>query len=134
MYDGVSSMKIYDLSGSFETNDVTQLAHRLRSVHIDECGAFHVSENDDVPFMSVHFNGDVAYVYYWDDDGHPGSQPTDMTPPEGPDSIHLDTDGSQGGAFDMPASTLVDVETAITRIIDFATSREVPRGIGWTAL
>ncbi|WP_037226719.1 hypothetical protein [Rhodopirellula baltica] len=74
-------MKIHDLSGSFETDDASQLAHRLRSVRVEGYGAFHVSRNDDLPYISAHFNGDIAYIHYFIADDHPGFHPTDISPP-----------------------------------------------------
>ncbi|WP_430453906.1 Imm1 family immunity protein [Rhodopirellula europaea] len=128
-------MKIHDLSGSFETDDTSQLAERLRGDRRDAYGAFHVSGDDAMPYISAHFNGDIAYVHYFATDGHPGFQPTDMTPNGCPDEVHfLNTDGAEAGAIDMPASALVDADTAIQAILEFAASGQMPQSIQWFEL
>ena len=128
-------MKIHDLYGSFETDDASRLADRLRTIRRGQYGAFHIARDDDMPYISAHFNSDIAYVHYFGIDGHPGFQPTDMTPNGCPDDVHfLNTDGSGGGAFDMPAFTLVDAETAIHAILEFATSGDMPQSIQWFEL
>lgn len=128
-------MKIHDLSGSLETDDIAELASRLRSVRARGYGAFHMSGYEDLPYMSVHFNGDIAYIHYFSSDGHPGFQPTDMTPPDCPDVVRfLNTDESEAGAIEMPASTLVDANTAVAAAVEFAATRQMPRSIRWSEL
>ncbi|PHQ36040.1 Imm1 family immunity protein [Rhodopirellula bahusiensis] len=128
-------MKIDDLSGSAETDDAAQIANRLRTIRVDRYGAFHISGDRDLPYISAHFNGDIAYIHYFTADDHPGFHPTDMAPPGCPDDVHfLNTDGSEAGAIDMPASTLVDAETAIHAILEFAATGDMPQSIQWFEL
>lgn len=128
-------MKIHDLSGSIEIDDASQLAHRLRTSRRALFGAFHVSRDGDLPYISAHFNGDIAYIHYFSADDHPGFQPIDMTPDGCPEDVHfLNTDGNEGGAIDMPASTLVDAETAVRAILEFAATGGMPKSIQWFEL
>lgn len=128
-------MKIHDLSGSFETDNAIEIVHRLRSVRSGFYGAFHITGDHDLPCIPLHFNGNTAYIHYFPAEDHPGWQPTNMTPLDCPDNVHfLNTDGTEAGSFDMPASTLVDADTAIEAILEFAASLEIPRSIKWFEL
>ena len=128
-------MKIIDFSGTFETEDADQIADRLRSIRDGDFGAFYVAGASNYPYVAVHFNAEVAYLHYFPSDGHPGFQPTGMTPNGFADHVHfLNIDGTEGSAFDMPASTIVDAETAIAAVLEFATNVEMPLSIDWCEL
>ena len=128
-------MKIHDLSGAIELSDVSQIADRLRSVRNGTHGVCYIAGDANYPYVAVHFNGDVAYLHYFPSDDHPGFQPFGMTPANCADSVHfLNIDGLDGGAFDMPASTLVDANTAVSAVLEFVANQVMPESVNWFEL
>ncbi|TWT81670.1 hypothetical protein CA13_31230 [Planctomycetes bacterium CA13] len=128
-------MQIHDLSGTFETDDAAEITDRLRTVRKGVHCAFFVAGDSAYPYIAVHFNSDIAYIHYFPSDGHPGYQPTGMTPHGVSDDLHfLNVDGSEAGAFDLPASALVDADTAISAVLEFAANCEMPQSINWFEL
>ena len=128
-------MQIHDYDGIIETNNQDELVARLHSVRRGPYGVFHIQRAEAFPYISLHFNGDLAYVHYFPADDHPGYQPTSMTPPNCPGDVHfLNIDGDEAGAIDMPASTVVSTESAIQAVREFAASSFLPPSIAWVEL
>ncbi|EGF24894.1 hypothetical protein [Rhodopirellula baltica] len=128
-------MQIHDLSGSFETDDAAQIADRLRTVRNGLYGASFVAGDSAYPCVAVHFNSDVAYIHYFPTDGHAGFQPSGMTPSGVIADVHfLNVDGDEAGAYDMAASAVVDAETAIAAVLEFAANLQLPPSIDWFEL
>jgi len=80
-------------------------------------------------------NKDIAYLHYFPPEKHPGYQPYDMNSDDCTGDIHFgQTDGSEGGSFDMPDYTLVSADTAYNAVIEFFRSSDLPQSISWFEL
>ena len=128
-------MRINDFDGSFETDDVEAVIERIRNKRRDKYGAFHLCANEEYPYVALHVNGDVAYLHYFPSDGHPGFQSTLVDGNAVDADIHfLNLDGTEAGAFDMPRSTLISLDDAITAVREFARDGQLPPSIAWFEL
>ena len=128
-------MRIQDFDGTLESDDIEAVIERIRNKRRARYGAFHICAREEYPYLALHLNGDVAYLHYFPSDGHPGFQPT---VPDGTDvvaDVHfLNLDGTESGAFDMPRSTLISVDDAVTAVREFARDSEPPPSIEWFEL
>ena len=129
-------IQIHDFNGTIETDDVSILRERLKTVRRGKYGAFYVSTaSSEFPYLSIHINGGLAYVHYFTGKDHPGYQPTGMNPDEQYIDVHfLNMDGLEAGAIDMPDNTLVSSEIAIQAACEFLKSGARPEFIKWTEL
>ena len=73
-----------------------ELLARLRSVRRGRYGAFFLYHVVRHPFLSIQFNGDIAYLHYFPSENHPGFQPRGVTPENCSEHVHfLQTDGGE---------------------------------------
>lgn len=132
-------MQIHDLEGSVRVGSDEELLGRLRGVRKGEYGAFILAHDDVGPLLSVHINGDLAYVHYFDDlsGANAGFQPKDMTPPGCPESVlFVQTDGCEGSgsAIEMPDYTICSLDVAYRAATEFLHDPAKPSCIKWSAL
>jgi hypothetical protein len=128
-------MRIFDLDGTLETDDLAAVEDRLRSVRQGSYGACYVAGESDYPYIAVHFNDEAAYLHYFPADGHPGFQAADMTPDGVADTTRfVNIDGLEGSAFGIPPSAIVDSKTAIAAVLDFVAQQVLPTSIEWCEL
>ncbi len=126
-------MRVYDLQGFIFVENETQLLERLRSVRSGFSGAFSLFHDQTIPSLSVHIYQHFAYVHYFPEEGHPGFQPSEMTPAGTPATVDfLMTDGS--ATIEMPADTICRVEDAYRAAIEFFQTRTMPTCINWFEL
>ena len=130
-------MEVYDLLGRSDVHDAAALFARLRSGRQGPHGAFILAHAAAGPSLWMHFNGDVAHAHYFPD--HPptsaGFQPTGMTPTgcDGPVRF-VQTDGTDGGGFDMDPSAVCPADAAFLAAAEFLADPGRPTAIQWTEL
>jgi hypothetical protein len=125
-------MRVFDLDGQFETADEIELIARLRSVRRGAYGAFLLSHADEYPYMSVHFNGDLAYIGYYPSEGHPPYVPSGMSPVDSDDDVRFALVG--GTAADdiyACAQEVIPDSLAIRAACQFLASDAPPDSIKW---
>ncbi|MDB5323906.1 MAG: hypothetical protein JWN40_5537 [Phycisphaerales bacterium] len=128
-------MHIDDFDGRTRVEDPVKLVAHLSVVRKGPYGAFILAHSDDGASLWVHINGDVAYVHFFPAAGHPGFQPAGMTSPDCDEDVHfIQTDGGEGGSFDMWRGALVPVDVAYKAASEFLVTRVRPSCIKWTGL
>jgi uncharacterized protein YndB with AHSA1/START domain len=130
-------MHIDDFNGRTTVDDPAMLVARLASVRKGPYGAFVLSHSDKGASLWVHINENVAYLHFFADNSgnHAGFQPADMAPPDCEEDVHfIQTDGGEGGAFDMCCGALVSVGVAYEAASEFFASPVRPSCVTWTEL
>jgi hypothetical protein len=87
--------------------------------------------------LLIHINNDVAFLYFLPDNnrGHPGFQPTGMSPADCPESVHfMQTDGFEEAGISMARDTLVSVDVAYKAATEFLQEPVLPASISWLEL
>ena len=118
-----------------------QLEDLLRTTpRYKEYAAFLLWGNEGRPELSLHFNGDDAYVHFWlaTDGSHPGYQPAPSNRSKSlvePYNItFLQVGASWGEYIQLCVYSTVFVEQAIEVAIEFGAIGKLPRCISWFEL
>jgi hypothetical protein len=130
-------MHIDDFDGRTTVDDPATLVAHLASARKGPYGAFILSHSDDGASLWVHVNGGLAYLHYFPDSSgnRPGFQPAGMTPPDCDEDVHfIQTDGGEGGSFDMWRGALVPVDVAYKAASEFFATPARPSCVTWTEL
>lgn len=126
-------MRVYDLQGFIIVENETQLLERLRTVRSGFSGAFSLFHDQTIPCLSVHIYQHFAYIHYFPEEGHPGYQPTEMTPADTPATVKFLMDDGMS-TIEMPADTICGAEDAYRAAVEFFQTRTMPSVINWFEL
>jgi len=129
-------MFLHNSSKTISIRTESELLQHLKYRIQDSYGAFDLWHNDSRT-LALLINGNFSYLHIFleKDSDHPGYQPADMTPEGTPENLHfLNTDGTEAGAFDIPADCLVSTTIAIKAAIEFYNGEEFPDSIKWFEL
>jgi hypothetical protein len=130
-------MIVEDLEGQIQISSAVQLLARLTSIRKGNYGAFILSHDEDGPSLSLHINGDIAYLHYFPSQTfrHPGFQASGMAPEKCEDSVRfVQVGGERADDITMPRHTLVSIDTAYKAALEFQGQSGKPRSIEWVEL
>jgi hypothetical protein len=130
-------MVVTDFDGDHSVHSMAQLEHLLGVRFRDEQNLFHFSPDlGDCPALTIHVKADVAVIYYYPEDGHPGYVSLGG-------KLNLDPKESTTFAIskDYPETSidarnvyLVPFSEAVKVAKEFFHSQELPRSIEWREL
>jgi hypothetical protein len=129
-------MEVDCLDRRAEANDEQSLLELLKQREGAD-GAFSLSHDATGPWLSVHINGTLAFLYFaFDHSGrHPGFISTgsaldsSLTPPR-----FLIPHGTEGDAVFPPSERLVSVDQAYGAAVEFFRKPELPKSVEWFEL
>ena len=130
-------MEVVDTQGRFEALDPTSLIARLRLIRVGPYGAFVLWHTTDGPSLSVHVNGEFAYIRYFPSQStnHAGFQPIGMTPSGCEHDVHfVQSDGGEADSFDMTPAAVVAVDLAYRAAAEFLADPGRPGCVKWLEL
>ena len=128
-------MRIETPSGPIVTNSSDKLVGLLTEAGHDGCATFYLTHLASYPWLSVHLNGQFAYLHYLKSSDHAGFQAQNMTPISCPETVTFHhAPGDEGDQVSMPRSCLVHRDAAVQAASEFFMSLEKPASIDWLEL
>lgn len=128
-------MRVESPSGPIAIESSKELVDLLSSAGLGECATFYCYHVAPYPWLSVHLNELFAYVHYFPVDQHPGFQAQNMTPQDCPDEVRFHHGpGVEGDPIEMPQSSILHRDQAITAAVDFLGSIDKPESVDWFEL
>lgn len=130
-------MKVDTFEGQQSVDGEQDLERLLRSVRSGDYGGFMLWHDEDGPSLSLLFNKDMAFAYFFPDQSgeHPGYQSLGGLPDQGLETVHfLQAPRDEGSAFDIPWQFVVTVDTACKAAKEFLRGPERPPSISWFEL
>ena len=82
--------------------------------------------------LTILINGDLAYLWYAPNEGHPGFNSVGIDPGNWKDQITFSQEGQ--GDFSMGHAVVLHVERAYQVAAEFFETHSLPRCIEWTEL
>jgi len=128
-------LNIEDFEGTTIIEDEILLENRIRSVRNGEFGAFSLFHETPYPWLSIHINGNMAYIHYVHKPNYAGFQPTEMTPKECKSNVFfLQITGIVADGFEMANEVLVSLDDAVIVAKEFFNHKNRPIFIKWVEL
>jgi hypothetical protein len=125
-------------------HDIDEMLAHLRSKRRGVYGAFILWHGttgewhgEAGPSLLVHINNDLAFLYFLPDHNgeHPGFEPTGMSPPDCPASVHfMQTDGIEEAGLTISRDCVISTDRAYKAAAEFFKDPVLPACIRWFEL
>jgi len=122
-------MTISGTCGNQVIGTLNELQQVLRESRTGVFGEFWIGEKDQ-PTLAIHTNGDLAYLHYFPEHGHPGFQAVGDVNLEGEVLFKM----AGQADFTMRRAVVVSVDQAYQAAAEFFTSRSMLGCIKWSEL